>query len=128
MAAQLAALVPSLRVSATIPGVVNVPAAIVSPATGDLASYEVAQSSDLALWYIRIVLIVGRADEANAQNALDSYISAMGDLSVPAAIRSDPTLGGQVEWAELKSAQRYGSLQYNGVDYLGVELTVEVSC
>lgn len=126
--AQLTTRLPTLRVSAIVPPQVNPPALVVAPATGTLADYEQVISSDLVLWYMRIVLIVGRADDTQAQSTMDSLISTSGALSVPAAIRFDPTLGGQVEWAELKSADRYGNMSYNGVDFLGCELTVEVSC
>ncbi len=128
LANQLAVLMPSLRVSETVPGQINPPAAIVAPNTSDLVDYEQAMSSNLALWYLRVVLVVGRAVEDAAQDLLDQYLSTTGSLSVVAAIRSDPSLGGTVEWAEVKNAQRYGNLNYAGVDYLGVELTVEVSC
>jgi hypothetical protein len=128
LASQLQALFPDLRVSEKVPPQVNPPAAIIAPNTSDLADYEQAMSSDLVLWYLRVVLIVSRASDMNAQDIMDGYLSTTGDTSIPAAIRSDPTLGGAAEWAEVKNAQRYGNMNYNGVDFLGCELVIEVSC
>lgn len=128
LAAQLAAKIPSLHVSATVPALINVPAAIVAPASGQLADFEQVISSDLVAWYVRIVLLVGNVKDDASQGVMDALLSTSGAMSVPAAIRADPTLGGQVEWAELKTASRYGSMSWNGVDYLGTELSIEISC
>src|SRR5690348_11178606 len=125
--AQLSAQLPGLRCHDTVPPTVNPPAAVVSPATGALANYEVAMSSALTEWSIRVVLIVGTSVDRAAQDAMDAYTSPVGALSVPAAIRSDPTLGGVAEWAVVKSAERYGVMSYGGVDFLGCELLVTVS-
>jgi hypothetical protein len=46
---------------------------------------------------------------------------------VIAAVRADPTLGGQVEWCVVNTAERYGTMTYGGVDFLGCELICEVS-
>lgn len=126
--AQIATAIPTLRTYATVPGTISTPAAIVSPDPSELADYEQAQSSDLVLWYVRVVLLAGMVNLATAQNTMDDLLSTTSDTSVVAAVRSDPTLGGLVEWAEVKTAQRYGTLSYSGVDYLGVELSVEISC
>ena len=125
--AQLAAHLPLLRCYDTVPAIVNPPAAVITPNTGALANYEVVMSSSITEWSIRVVLIVATGVDRTAQDAMDSYISPTGTLSVPAAIRSDPSLGGVAEWAVIKSAERYGLMNYGGTDYLGCELVIEVS-
>jgi len=126
--AQLAAIITGLTVYSTIPGTISTPAAIVAPNTANLADYEQVMSSDLVLWYIRVVLLTGMVSLATAQDTMDGLLSTTGTTSVTGGFRADPSLGGQVEWAEVKTAQRYGTVTYNGVDYLGCELSIEVSC
>lgn len=125
---QLASIITGLTVYATIPGTITTPAAIVAPDTAQLADYEQVMSSDLVLWYIRVVLLTGMVNLVSAQNIMDDLISTTSATSITKGFRADPTLGGQVEWAEVKTAQRYGSVTYNGIEYLGCELSVEVSC
>ena len=120
--------VAGLHCYGTVPGAIVTPAAIIAPNPAELADYEQAQSSDLVLWYLRVVLLAGMVNLETAQNTMDDLLSTDSATSVPAAIRADPTLGGQVEYTELKTAQRYGSTTWNGIDYLGAELTVEISC
>ena len=128
LAAQLGALLPDLRVSNFVPPQINPPAAIVAPNPADLADYEVIMSSDTALWYVRVVLVVGLVKDDAAQATMNAMIATTGPTSVIHAIRSDPTLSGTVEWAEPKTAGKYGAMNYAGQDYLGCELTIEVSC
>lgn len=125
---QLASIITGLSVYDTIPGLVTTPAAIVAPNPAELADYEQVMSSDLVLWYIRVVLLVSMVNLVSAQNAMDDLLSTTSDTSITAGFRADPTLGGQVEWAEVKTAQRYGTVTYNSVEYLGCELSIEVSC
>lgn len=128
LADQLDTTLDWLRASPQVPSQINPPAAVVAPNTSDLADYEQVLSSDIVMWYLRVVLIVGRVNDQAAQSLMDEMISATGPKSVVHAIHQDMTLGGQVEWAVVKTAQRYGNMTYNGVDYLGCELVVEVSC
>lgn len=128
VADQLAAELPGVTVYGTIPGTVTVPAVIVAPATGQLADYEQAVSSDLALWSVRLVLLAGMVNLETAQNAMDDMLSTTAATSVPAAIRADPTLGGMAEYAEVRTASRYGQMSWNGIQYLGAELAMVVSC
>ena len=128
LAAQLAAKLPDLHVYAAVPGTITVPAVIVAPATGGLADYEQAESSDLVAWSLRVIMLAGMVNLAVAQGELDDLLSTTAATSVVAAIRTDPTLGGLAEYAEVRTASRYGQMSYNGIDFLGAELSIAVSC
>ncbi len=127
LAAQISALVPGLRTAATVPGTINPPVAVVTPNPAALINYLEVMNSELATWTMRVYIIVGTVSDRSAQTMLDNFLAPTGDSSVPAAINSDQTLGGVVEYAVPTAAQRYGEIVYGGVSYLGCEILVDVS-
>lgn len=127
LAATIDAAVPGLRTAATVPGTINPPVAIVTPNPAALINYQEVMSSGLAVYTLRVYIIVGAVSNRESQTLLDGFISPTGPASVPAAIAADETLGQTVEWAVCTQANRYGEVVYAGISYLGVELLVEVS-
>ena len=127
LAAQISALVPGLRTAATVPATINPPVAVITPNPAALINYLEVLSSTVATWTMRVYIIVGTVSDRSAQTMLDAFLAPTGGSSVPAAINSDPTLGGVVEYAVPTAAQRYGELQYAGIAYLGCEILVDVS-
>jgi hypothetical protein len=125
LAAQLAAQIPGLRATGTVPGQVNPPQAIVSPAPGSIIEFQAM--NDVADYQLRVTLLVGAADEPDSQNLLDGYLSATGPSSVEQALGADPTLGGTVAYAVLTGEQGYGLLDWGALQYLGCHLLVTVA-
>lgn len=116
--------IDGLTVYARPPGTVNPPAAIVSPADGQFLTYLTSQTSHDLDMLIAVLVQLGTRESATTN--LDEYLEDAGGKSVFAAVQADPTLGGVVDSAAVTGAQNYGVITYNGVDYQGVELTVEV--
>jgi hypothetical protein len=71
-------------------------------------------------------VVVGRASERTAQNALDGYLSYEGATSVRAAIEGDRTLGGVVQNLIVESASNISTLDANDTTYLMVDFRVVV--
>jgi hypothetical protein len=125
LAAQLAAQIPGLRVSASRSAQVNVPAAVVLPAPGTVVSYKETMDGSADL-YLRVVVLVGEGDSSSGQDLMDPYLSTTGGQSIYAAVQADPTLGGVVSYADVWEASGYGMIPWGGVDYLGCSFTVRV--
>lgn len=104
---------------------VNAPAAIIAPVQGTFIRYGTTfdGSADPAL---RVILLTARANSSGGQAAIDPYLATSGDSSVYAAIQADPTLGGVVQSAALTEASGYGVISWNGIEYLGCSLIVEI--
>jgi hypothetical protein len=68
-------------------------------------------------------------DSDNAQRALWAFLSrkaSAGAVRLKAALEADQTLGGLVSYAIMTGVRNIGIITYNGVDYLGAELLIEV--
>lgn len=106
------------------PNTVEVPAGVVDVGPGDFLTYRSSETSrDLDLV---VVVLVQRGDEESAQRQLDAFLSDSGAQSVYAAFDADPTLGGLIDAIAVINASNYGTITYNGVDYQGFTLGVEV--
>jgi hypothetical protein len=114
-----------LRATANRFGAVNPPMAVIAPVQGSLIRY--AQTFDGETDYsLRAVLLVSEGDSASGQDAMDAYLSPAGTSSVHAAIQQDPTLGGAVSWCAVTEATGYGLQNWNGTDYLGCSLVLNI--
>jgi len=118
------ATISGLMAYAKAPGQIQPPAAIVIPGK-PLGEYNEA-SGGLALLNLRVVLLVQRADDEQAQTSLDAYLDPTGTSSVKAAIEADGTLGGSAHYAWVARVDDYGSVEWAGVEYLGATFDVEV--
>jgi hypothetical protein len=124
LAAQIEART-TLRATATVPGQINPPVAVVRPARGELAVYKV--TFDGAVDYsLAVVILVSYASIDTAQDLLDGFLSAGHGTAVADAIEADPSLGGLVADAWPRAADGYGMISWAGVDYLGTTVIVEV--
>lgn len=71
--------------------------------------------------------LVQYADSKTAQRAMRSFLSRSGGAGrLKAALEANQNLGGLVSYAHMNNARRIGLIKYNGVDYLGAELVIEV--
>ena len=114
--------ISGLRGYDTMSTVVNVPAAVVNPGS-PLVIYDQAFDGTDKLNFI-VVVLVGKANDRAAQDALDAYLTNAGPSSVKAAIEG--TLGGLVVDCTVTTATNYGVYTVGTVDYLGVRFNVEV--
>ena len=104
---------------------VNPPMAVIAPQTGSLIRYS--QTFDAETDYnLRVIILVSEGDSTQGQDLLDAYLSPTGSQSVYAAVQADPTLGGTVSYAAVIEATGYGLTNFNGIDYLGVSLVLNI--
>ena len=122
-----AALANQVEVHSFVRGSINPPALIVTPAPGTFLDYEVTQADQALNYTFRLVLLASTADAETGTQVLDGMLAIDTPSSPVAALWLDPTLGGVVDYAVPKVAQRYGGLTYGGVDYLGAEILVEIA-
>lgn len=118
------ATISGLYTHDTIPDDIYPPAAIVGAPTR--ISYDDAFRTAKTRFDFPVRVLAGRAIERESQDRLDGYLSADGVSSVRAAIDGDPTLGGVVDYCRVSQGRDYGAYQVAGVDYIGVELVLEV--
>ena len=91
----------------------------------DDITYHDAMAGGLTSQRYRVSVVVGRASERSAQNALDTYLS-FGSGGVRYAVEADPTLGGVVQTLIVESANNIQNLEYGDQTYLYVEFRVTV--
>jgi hypothetical protein len=125
IAARLAT-VSGLEVHDNVPGSVNPPAVVITPAPGIFLEYGTTLGNQTNDYTFTLTLFVQRGDEDSGQDALDAYADVSGAQSIPAALDADPTLGGVVHDCNLVDAQNYGRFTYNEVDYFGCTFTLRV--
>lgn len=79
---------------------------------------------------LRILIVLSDAPpDEKVQRALDAYLGIganAGADSIAGAIQQDPTLGGVVHYAVPLSASNYGRVNYNGIDYFGARMEVQI--
>lgn len=117
------ATISGLRTTTYIPDNINPPVAIVGPVSVQFDS-AFKRGHDTMLW--DVVIIVGRADEKSAQDALDGYCDPMNNTGVKAAIEGDRTLGGAVIDALVTEMSSYQSLAVGEVQYLAATFRISI--
>jgi len=106
------------------PGTAEAPAAIVTMGEGEFLTYRSSQNSrDLTLV---IGVLIQAGDRESAFEELDAFLDDAGPQSIYAAFAADPTMNGLIDDISVVSASNYGEITYNGADYYGFELGVEV--
>lgn len=117
--------IPGLTTYATMPGSVNVPAAVVIPGPGPFLNYhESFEGADRVA--MSIVVYVAYTHQDGSQGNLDGYLANTGTSSVKAAIDGDLDLDGTVQFAVVTEARNYGILNVGGTDYLSCEFGVDI--
>lgn len=117
------ATITGLRTGSTIPDNVNPPFAIVAPSS---VSYHQSFANGMSTYNFTVTLVVGRASERSAQNALDAYCSPTGTSSIRVAIESDRTLGGFAFDCIVSGMRNYGSISLGDNTYLAAEFDLVV--
>jgi hypothetical protein len=117
--------ISGLNVHAFKVGSITPPTAVVMPAPGDFAMYQVTMDPVHDLDLV-IGLFVQWGDDESASEELDPYISPTDPKSIWAAVHADQTLGGVVVSAQIETARSYGSYTYGGQEYYGVEFPISI--
>lgn len=117
------ATITGLRTGATIPDNVNPPFAIVAPSS---VQYHQTFHNGVSTYNFTVTLVVGRASERAAQNALDAYCSPSGSSSIRGAVELDKTLGGKVFDCYVSGMRNYGSISLGDNTYLAAEFDLVV--
>ena len=117
------ATISGLRTGSTIPDNVNPPFAIIAPAS---VNYHQAYHNGLSTYNFTVTLVVGRASERSAQNALDAYCSPTGSSSIRGAVELDRTLNGKAFDCVVSGMRNYGSISLGDNTYLAAEFDLVV--
>lgn len=117
--------IDGLSTYARPPGVIEVPALVVSLPDGAFANYSVVMgdAGDLDLV---INIFVQWGDDESAWDQLVPFVSQSGAHSLFAAVNADPTLGGVVDSALVGQPTNAGPYTWGLIKYLGVEMPVEL--
>lgn len=100
------------------------PCAWIEPDTID---YLVTMGSDKADYPLVVTVLTGRVNEAAAQDNLDRYLSPDGEQSIPLIVEQNTTLGGVVDYCVPTVMDNYGVFTFGGVEYIGAQISFEVT-
>ena len=115
--------IPGLRSYAVQPDNLNPPFAW--PML-DTVTYNGAMRGGHITHSYTVTVVVGRAAERTAQNALDGYVSYDSATSIRAALEADRTLNGVVQNLLVESANNISTTEGNDTTYLMVDFRVVV--
>lgn len=114
--------IPDFQVYARPPGSIVVPAGVVRRRSTQFdVSFDGLVDTG---WGVAVFVSFANTDVGTEK--LDEYLSPTGTQSIKAAIDSDPTLGGVVDYARVVSAEGERVTNYAGTDYLSVEFVIEI--
>ena len=113
--------VNNLRIYEWIPSTIQPPAAVVSLGTGQ---YDADNTEGMLVNYGVLVMLT-RADDQLGQQRLDDFLG-QGNDSIYNAIDTNPTLGGSCDSCRVTSWNNPGTFTIGGIEYLGVEVNLEV--
>ena len=116
--------VPGLRAFDYQPDQVNPPFAF--PTLDEIRYHQTGMGSGGVVMDFTVTLIVSRASERTAQDALDNYTAFSGAQSVRAAIEADRTLGGVCDDLIVGSASNFTNIDANDTLYLAMDFKVTV--
>jgi hypothetical protein len=113
--------VSNLRIYEWIPSTIQPPAAVVSLGTG---TYDSDLDNGMIVNYGVLVMLT-RADDQLGQQRLDDFLG-QGTDSIYYAIDTNPTLSGSCDSSRVTSWNNPGTFTIGGIEYLGVEVNIEV--
>ena len=116
--------VSGLRAFDHQPDQVNPPFAF--PTLDNITYHRTGMASGGVVMDFTITLILNRASERTAQEALDQYMSWDGAKSLRAAIEADRTLGGVCDDLQVNGAENLTNIDANDTLYLAVDFKVTV--
>lgn len=121
------------RVAAFVPGTMDPPSVTIVPGTfvpgntkAAVTYHRTMGPNGSASYVFTLAVAVSRVVEEQAAIQLDGYLSAVGPTSIKQAIDDDITLGGISGYCDVVSVIQYGALTWNGVDFFGAQISVEV--
>lgn len=116
---------PKTAVYKRVPDNPVLPCVIVQPAVP--SDYQVVFGRKADRWEFDLHVLVPSADSDVAQDTLDEYIAGVGELSIPAIIHANPTLGRADCSSAVLRLTAYGfRFQAVGVDHVGATLRMLV--
>lgn len=113
--------IENLRIYEWVPSQVSPPAAVVSLGTGQ---YDADLDNGMIVNYGVLVMLT-RADDQKGQARLDEFLG-QGTNSIFNVIDSDPTLTDSCDSCRVTSWDNPGTFTIGGIEYLGVEVNLEV--
>lgn len=116
--------ISGLEVYETMPGTVQAPAAVVTPAGGTIVRFNTSSGShDM---FFTVVVLVQSSDFTSAQENLADYMDTTGSLSIKAAIEGDVDLGNTAHWVVVTTVGSMRELTVDATAYLAAEFAVTV--
>ena len=113
--------IDNLRIYEWIPSTIQPPAAVVSLGTGQ---YDADLDNGMIVNYGVLVMLT-RADDQNSQQRLDDFLG-QDTNSIFHAIDTNPTLSDSCDSCRVTSWNNPGTFTIGGIEYLGVEVNLEV--
>lgn len=115
-------VVGGLRVSASPPGSVVAPAAIVS--YPDKINYDQTYGRGMtSIERLQVWVVVGKVVDRSARDKLSAYVSEVGDKSIKAALESD----GDAPWDDLHvESVEFDVYTESGVDYMAAGFNLNI--
>lgn len=113
--------VNNLRIYEYIPSQLSPPAAVVALGAGQ---YDADFNDGMVVNYGVLVMLT-RADDQHGQERLDEFLG-QGNDSVYHVVDANPTLNGSCDSARVTSFNNPGTFSIGGIEYLGVEVNIEV--
>lgn len=113
--------IQNLRIYEWIPSQVSPPAAVISLGTGQ---YDTDLDEGMTVTYGVLVMLT-RADDQKGQARLDEFLG-QGNDSVYQVIDTNPTLNESCDSCRVTSWNNPGTFNIGGIEYLGVEINLEV--
>ena len=123
IAANLAAVFTDWQVSAYLLSSPSAPCMYVIP---DLVDYDMAMGQGLTKATYLVRALVSPSLEPTGQTQLDEITPPTGSRSLKAALESDKTLGGAVQFARVVSASQPKLVTGGSTELMGIDFTVEV--
>jgi hypothetical protein len=117
--------IPGLRVSDIKPGQINPPFAVVG--VPDIPDYYVAMKRGAMSISPTITVLVSSTVDRIGQHTLANYADPVGDLSIVAAVMTDPTLGGACDDCIVTSFRPLGIDEVGVIQYFGGIFTLTVT-
>lgn len=118
--------ISGLKVYEVWPDQINTPCAIIRPTQGTYHEAMASPGYQVVIFEVTIFVNATQKGLEISQPLLDDYLDVASTNSLKAAIEADPTLGGAADSLIVQGWAQYGSLEVNGIYYVGAVLTVEV--
>lgn len=109
--------IPGLRVSPQFVSIVEPPAAVILPVTGQGLKFDTLDGG--VTYALRVVLLAQYSQDTSSVAAINSYIATTGTYSLAQVIKNNPRLPGVYDYVTMDSLRGYGLMEWGGQQYLG---------